>query len=317
MTMLKSFTPIRLPPKLDWRRLAPALGHAREELARFDETLRLIPLPVLEILKWEDSIENLRSQNIKTDLLEVLEFQLLKESEEKRSAMLQKILNAKEGLDFALQWSLKKPLNTSFLCKLHAILKRDAPNPEEIGRLRKRQNWIGAQGCPIEEAYFFPPKARLVPKYLKEWASYQKMRQEPLVQLALLFAQLLIIHPFMDGNGRVARDYIPCFLYKKKLLSKPFLFLSSYFQDHLLQYVQKLYDISESGDWESWILYFLKGIAVRSQRMHAQVKRLYILYLEVGSRDPFIHPVCLRKKKNLTGKSRGVFVFKALFDAIR
>jgi Fic family protein len=317
MTLLKSCTPIRLPPKLDWRRLSPPLGHAREELARFDETLRLIPLPVLEILKWEDSIETIRSQNIQTHLLEVLQFALLKEAEEKRAAMLQKILDAKEGLDFALQWSLKKPLSTSFLCKLHARVKRDAPNPEEIGHLRKRQNWIGAEACPIEEAYFFPPKAHLVPKYLKEWASYQKMSQEPLVQLALLFAQLLIIHPFMDGNGRVARDYIPCFLYKKKLISKPFLFLSSYFQDHLLQYVQKLYDISESGDWESWILYFLKGITVRSQRMSAQAKRLYELYLEVGRVDPFRHPVCLRKKKNLTEKSKGFFVFESLFDAIR
>jgi cell filamentation protein, protein adenylyltransferase len=315
--MVKNFTPILLPPKLDWLLLAPALGHAREELARYDETLRLVPLPVLEILKWEDSIATIRSQNIETDLLEVLRFSISKEAEEKRATLLQKILNAKDGLDFALRWSLKKPLNTSFLSKLHAILKKDGPNPEEIGRIRKKQNWIGAEGCPIEEAYFFPPKAHLVPKYLKEWASFQNRNQEPLVQLALLFAQLLVIHPFMDGNGRVARDYIPCFLYKKRLLSKPYLFLSDYFQDHLLQYVQKLYDISESGDWESWILYFLKGIVVRSQRMHSQVKRLYKLYLEVGEDEPFLHPVYPRKKKNFTEKSKGVFVFEPLFDAIR
>ena len=311
-------TPIKLPPKhLDWHSVAPALGQARAELARYDEALRPIPQSILEILKWDETISNIRSQNIHTNLMEVLRFSLDGEAEEKRAALLQKTIYAKEALDFGIQWAHKKPLNLAFLCKLHAILKKDAPNPEEIGRLRKRQNWIGAQGCPIEEAYFFPPKAHLLPKYLKDWQSYQNKKEEPLIQLAILFAQILIIHPFMDGNGRVARNYIPLFLYKKKLLCKPYLFLSGYFEDHLLHYFRKLFDISETADWESWILYFLKGITIRSQRMKTQAERLYELYLKVGHEELFIHPVSLKKKKILTEHSKGLFIFEPLFEAIR
>lgn len=310
--------PIRLPPKhLDWHRLAPALGQAREALARYDEILKRIPASILEILKWEEAISTIRSQNIHTDLMELLHFAIDGAAEEKRAALLQKTLNAKKGLDFAIQWAHKKSLNLSFFCKIHAILKQDAPNLEEIGRLRKRQNWIGAEGCPIEEAYFFPPPARLLARCIKDCLSYQRKKEEPLVQLAILFAQFLIIHPFMDGNGRVARNYIPAFLYKKKLLSKPFLFLSGYFEDHLLQYFQKLYAISEENDWESWILYFLKGVAIRSQRLKTQAEGLDALYLKVSQEDPFIHPVSLKKKKILTENSKGLFVFEALFDAIR
>lgn len=50
--------------------------------------------------------------------------------------------------------------------------------------------------------------------------------KDPIVQTAILFAQFLFIHPFMDGNGRVARILIPLYLVKKKILSKPYLFMS-------------------------------------------------------------------------------------------
>jgi len=315
---LAPFVPSALPPKdLDWGRLASPLGAAREQLARYDETLRSVPLSILEILKWEESISTLRSQNIDAGLREALRFSLDKEAEEKRAASLQKILFAKEGLDFGIKWSRTSPLNSYFLCKIHALVKRDAPNPAEIGCFRKRQNWIGAQGCPIEEAYFFPPKARFVPKYIKEWAVYQNKRNEPLVQLAILFAQLLIIHPFMDGNGRVARIHIPAFLYKKKLLSQPFLFMSPYFEAHQIQYFQKLFNLSEESDWESWILYFLKGISIRAQRMEGQVRRIRTLYSKVGQEEPFIHPLSLKKRKNLTEHPKGVYSFDPLFEAVR
>jgi len=37
----------------------------------------------------------------------------------------------------------------------------------------------------------------------------------------------------------------------------------------------------------------------------------------VGLDDSFIHPVSLRKKKILTENSKGLFIFEALFEAIR
>ena len=93
--------------------------------------------------------------------------------------------------------------------------------------------------------------------------------------------------------------------------------MSGYFEEHLLQYFQKLYDISEFSEWESWILYFLKGITIRAQRMKTQAQRIYELYREVGNEEPFLHPVSLKKKKILTETSQGLFVFEPLFEAIR
>ncbi len=258
--------PQPLPLKdLDWGSLVPWIGSAREALARFDEHVRKIPSAQLDILKWEESIASLRGQNIKTSLEEVLKFNIEKAAEENRTPILKKIISTKKGLDFAIRWAKKNPLNIQFFCKLHAIIKQDGPNPKEIGRIRQKQNWIGPLGGSIDEGYFFPPEAKKIVPYLNSLNRYyRKKEKDPLVQIAIYFAQFLIIHPFMDGNGRVARIFIPVALKKKGLLSKPFLFLSDYFETHRLQYVQKLFYISEKGAWEDWIIFFLQGVIVSS-----------------------------------------------------
>lgn len=95
----------------------------------------------------------------------------------------------------------------------------------------------------------------------------RKQEADPLVQLAIAFAQLLIIHPFMDGNGRVGRVMIPLFTYKKGVTSKPILHLSRYFKKHRLAYFEKLFAITTNKMWEEWIRFFLKGVIVESERL--------------------------------------------------
>ena len=151
----KTCTPCRLPLKhLDWERLVPWIGAAREALARFDESLKTLSFHDMETMISEESIASLRGQNIQASLKEVLQFAKDRSAEENRFTLLQKIVNAQKGLKFAIQWAKRKnPIGLPFFCKVHAIVKQDAPNPKEIGKLRKRQNWIGVQGCKIEEAY--------------------------------------------------------------------------------------------------------------------------------------------------------------------
>lgn len=239
---MKTCIPDRLPIKnLDWASLVPLIGEARESLARFDEELKRAPASILEDSKWQECIASLCNQNT------------------------QKIVNAHKALEFAIRWARKKPLSMQFLCEVHALVKQDASKPEEIGRFRNKQNWIGPQGSPIEEAYFYPPGPKKIKHYMQALYRYMRTREkDPLVQLAIFFGQLLIIHPFMDGNGRVARIFIPVWLWKKGLISQPALFLSSYFERNRLEYFRKLFFISEKGAWEEWITYFLKGVIEQS-----------------------------------------------------
>ena len=83
----------------------------------------------------------------------------------------------------------------------------------------------------------------------------------PLVKIGLAHAQFETIHPFLDGNGRVGRLLITFFLCQQGILQKPVLYLSHYFKQNRTEYYERLQKTRESGDWESWLKFFLKGVA--------------------------------------------------------
>ena len=60
----------------------------------------------------------------------------------------------------------------------------------------------------------------------------------------------------------MGRLLITFWLCQQKILSQPLLYLSYYFKTNRTEYYQKLMNVRLDGDWESWIKFFLKGVAV-------------------------------------------------------
>jgi Fic family protein len=81
-----------------------------------------------------------------------------------------------------------------------------------------------------------------------------------LIQAGLAHAQFEMIHPFLDGNGRVGRLLITLLLCEKNVLKRPTLYLSHYFKLHRLEYYDSLTAIRQTGDWEDWLRFFLRGV---------------------------------------------------------
>lgn len=93
------------------------------------------------------------------------------------------------------------------------------------GEFRRIQNWIGRPGAGVEHATFMPPSPETLLPALDAWEKYIHVEEkDPLVQLALVHAQFEIIHPFLDGNGRVGRLVIPLFQ-KRKAFSRSLFFI--------------------------------------------------------------------------------------------
>ena len=82
-----------------------------------------------------------------------------------------------------------------------------------------------------------------------------------LVKTGLVHAQFETIHPFLDGNGRVGRLLIALLLCEQRVLSKPVLYLSSHLKRHRLEYYDCLQATRDNGDWERWLVFFLRGVA--------------------------------------------------------
>jgi len=83
----------------------------------------------------------------------------------------------------------------------------------------------------------------------------------PLIKVALIHAQFETIHPFLDGNGRIGRLLIAALFEHWGLLREPLMYLSGYLKQHQAEYYRRLSTIRTEGDRESWVSFFLEGVA--------------------------------------------------------
>lgn len=100
------------------------------------------------------------------------------------------------------------------LCLLHRALLFDAPAGVQVGTIRNSKIWIGGAGATLATATFVPPDPELVPELLEtllsEWRhSFEGLIKAPdpekLSAITKFHHRFLSIHPFVDGNGRIAR----------------------------------------------------------------------------------------------------------------
>ncbi|MEQ1661672.1 MAG: Fic family protein [Thiobacillus sp.] len=107
-----------------------------------------------------------------------------------------------------------KELTVNDLCMLHRALLFDDSIGLHVGKLRQDVIWIGGPGANLATAQFVPPAPELVPELLEamlsEWRDNfdnldKATDKDKITAIAKFHHRFLNIHPFMDGNGRIAR----------------------------------------------------------------------------------------------------------------
>ena len=87
--------------------------------------------------------------------------------------------------------------------------------------------------------------------------------------------QFETIHPFLDGNGRMGCLLITLMLCNFGLLQTPILYPSLYFKEHRTEYYQRLNDVRSSGEWESWLKFFLEDIKTTALQAIEKIHQLF------------------------------------------
>ena len=100
----------------------------------------------------------------------------------------------------------------------------------------------------------------------------------PLVHAALVHSQFEAIHPFLDGNGRVGRLLITLLLVSRGIIPSPLLYLSAYFEATRDEYYARLLSLTEEGEWEEWLNYFLRGVVLLSEDAVDRIQRIDELF---------------------------------------
>jgi len=190
---------------------------------------------------------------------------------------VEEVHNYVRALEYGLERVQEFPLSLRLIREIHARLMEGVHGQEMTpGEFRRRQNCIGPPGCSLAEATFVPPPVPQMHEALDAFERflYDDSGLPPLVRLGLIHYQFEAIHPFLDGNGRVGRLLIVLLLCAWELLPEPLLYLSAYFEAHRQTYYDLLLAVSQEGAWESWLCFFLQGVAEQSQDALVRAGRL-------------------------------------------
>lgn len=147
---------------------------------------------------------------------------------------------------------------------LNGVRGRDK-NP---GEFRLQQAFIvNFKSQKRGEARFIPPPAVQVLPCMEHLVAYINNEDSLpyLIKVALAHYQFETIHPFSDGNGRMGRILISLMLSTGGWMREPLLYLSGYFAANDREYKDLMLNVSQTGDWLSWLKFFLRGISVQAQ----------------------------------------------------
>ena len=287
---MQPYIPKKLPPvNLDYKRLIGLVGEANAALARYDGLLQAVVNPeiLLSPLTTREAVLSSKIEGTQATMDEVLQHEAgMQAKEESKKQDIQEIVNYRSTLIQAEKELAKRPFSLFLIRQMHNELMSSVRGAnKEPGKFREIQNWIGKPGMPIEQADYIPPEPHLLPSYLNDLEKYiQTDDGDVLVQSAIIHAQFEIVHPFLDGNGRIGRLLIPLFLFYRKRIKRPMFYLSEYLENNRDDYYLKLRGISSSANWNHWIEFYLLAVKSQGKKNADRVQRILGLYEDIRVR---------------------------------
>lgn len=272
MTGYRAFIPKPLPPDppVDVSgSLQTLLSQADYSLGRLDGAILTLPNPDLFVFMYvrKEAVLSSQIEGTQSSLQNLLAAEA-KLFDPGAPGDVNEVINYVRAMNYGLERLSTLPVSVRLIKEIHAELMRGVRGGKLTpGELRNSQNWIGSRGCTLAEATFVPPPPHEVPKALDDLERFLHAQSDipVLIRVGLAHAQFETIHPFLDGNGRIGRLLITFLLVEKGLLRKSVLYLSHYFKRHRTEYYDHLQAVRDSGDWEGWLEFFLRGVAEVSE----------------------------------------------------
>jgi len=294
----KPFIPSLLPPKLDYSLVFPDIIKARDIIARYDEAVKrlLNPKIIQRSFETKEAVLSSKIEGTQATLDEVLMFdaQDTKSEVSEKEKDYREIFNYRLAIEHGKNLLEKKPLAENVIRDLHKILLSSVRGQnKDPGRFRRSQVFIGPYGASIDQATFIPPEPQHISRLFSNLEQYLHSGNviDPLIQIAIVHYQFEAIHPFMDGNGRVGRLIVPLFLYEKKITAYPNIYISEFLEEHRDTYYQLLREVSEKGNWITWIKFFLDAITQQTKLTLERVVKIEELYKVLKKRMPEINSI--------------------------
>ena len=213
-----------------------------------------------EILKYEANHQNGDStENVRSEVIETILYQ--------------------RSLKLAQQAMIDSyPISQSMIKSLHQkLLFFGRGAGKSPGEFKREQNYLADR---INQKVLFVP---ISPEKLQDgldelFAYIEKSTDTSLLKAAISHLEFEALHPFEDGNGRIGRMLITLMLWQAKTISEPHFYISAYFEENKDRYIDTMRQVSVTGDWNDWCLFFLEAVesqAISNLTIAENIRTLY------------------------------------------
>lgn len=219
------------------------------------------PLPLTEVKK----ILKAKPENLRDSEREVINYNYALEKLDK------KLKGGNACIDLKLILEIQKDITDGLIAK------------HNCGKLRKEPVFINDPR--IGKTVFLPPDHKDVKILLYDLMKYVKNSQknvDSLIIAGIFHKQFVIIHPFVDGNGRTARLATKQLLAEMGLNTFNLFSFENYYNQNITKYFSKVgmlgnyYDFKDNIDFTEWLEYFTGGIIDELLRVSKELKNAAI-----------------------------------------
>ena len=275
-----AFIPAPLPPNLVWSLpLVSVMSDAERDLSHLAALAGVFPYPRLLIQPFmhTEAVLSSRIEGTRASLEDLYNYETAQLSFFEQSDDVREVHNYVSAMDFGLERLKTLPVSLRLIRELHEKLTENVRGGTLTpGEFRRSQNWIGAAGSTLSNATYVPPPVDEMHQALDALEKFMHASTEipALVRAGMIHYQFEAIHPFLDGNGRVGRLLIVLLLCEWGLLPQPLLNLSIYIERYRQEYYDHLLSVSQRGNWEAWLRFFLRGVSEQARDSVVRMERL-------------------------------------------
>lgn len=232
---------------------------------------RRFPHTVLvELQKDAEAVSSFASTSIEGNPLPLTDVKrILKNKPQNIRDSEREVLNYNEALK-EINGKLARgtiPFTQALILQIHKRVTNKLLPASQSGKLRADPVFVNdpRSGTTI----YWTPDAGDVPSLVKDlilFVESSRSKIDPLILAGLFHKQMVIIHPFMDGNGRTTRLLTKILLANMGLNTFNLFSFENYYNQNVTRYFQMVgvrgdyYEIAKSADFSLWLEYFTGGI---------------------------------------------------------
>jgi Fic family protein len=280
------------PPTLEYGKLIKPLASASAALARYDQMLKGMHNSeiLLAPLRSQEAVVSSRMEGTISTLDEVLRYEAEEEGDGENPAGHYR----SEAVEVALyaramkmvQHKIKEgaPISDWLIRSAHQILLSFGRGAHmSPGSYKTDQNYLADRAR--RKVLFIPVSPERLQDAMEELFRYiDSSDEEILIRTAVSHLEFEAIHPFKDGNGRIGRMLIPLMLWKAGAISEPYFYMSGYLEERRDDYIDKMREVSASGHWTNWVVFFLEALEAQAQQNLQKAEEIRGLYEDMKTK---------------------------------